>query len=437
MPANQMQPYLTDLSESNSGAGPLVGFACLSDAEIRFPDSSLRKHTIIVGSKSVGKSAFIQKVLDYKLERKAAGRDDGAVIVISADSDLIQGISKAVPTQIVEKVRLLDFGGKGKLSRINVVDHHLFPHRDQHVDNIINCFKHDNPRWGNYSEDLLRHSLLLVYVSNANPLTKPEDMLTLFDIPALLNEMKKEQTGRIDLEGIIGLSQLIRSKVNDPHLIYWFNSHMLRDQTLVNVAVSEVSAWIEELASNEVASIAVDQELTNLDLSGLLADGMVLLVSLDETAIGTKRSALLGSAMIGLAESYVRNQQPISRSEKVDCFLVCDEIEKFPAVNWTSMLSDSEESICPFMLTTTSLVGLDSVQKGLRAAVLTGTRSIVGFQMDREDAQVVSLEMDPKRVEWHYLSNLQDYQYYLKTTSDGYHYPPLLGQTLPPIKVFD
>ena len=113
-------PFLGDLSSGVEDSGPLVGKA--GNREIRLPESSIRKHAVILGRSGTGKSTLIKHIIDYKLQRKAAGKDEGAIVVIDPHADLVREILHLVPQEIAHKVRLLDFGRMDRVPGINLVD---------------------------------------------------------------------------------------------------------------------------------------------------------------------------------------------------------------------------------------------------------------------------------------------------------------------------
>ena len=187
-------PFLGDLSSGDVDSGPLVGKAGTRD--IRLPESSIRKHAVILGRSGVGKSTLIKHIIDYKLRRKAEGKDEGAIVVIDPHADLVHEIMELVPQEIAHKVRLLDFGRMDRVPGLNLVEPHLFPGRDRCVDTIINTVKHLWEHWGSRLETLLHNSLLMVYEYNSHPDTPREKMLTMLDILLLLEDGVESRSGQ-------------------------------------------------------------------------------------------------------------------------------------------------------------------------------------------------------------------------------------------------
>ena len=183
--SGSLSPYLGDLGDLGEDGGPLVG---LDDGGngIRLPESAIRKHAIILGRSGVGKSTLIKQVMNHKMQRKAAGKDDAAIVVIDPHADLVRDMLQLVPPEIADKVRLLDFGRTDRVPAMNLVDPQLFPDRDRCVDTIVTTIKNLYEAWGNRLEDLLTNSLLIIYEYNSHPDTKREEMMTTLDVVGLL-----------------------------------------------------------------------------------------------------------------------------------------------------------------------------------------------------------------------------------------------------------
>ncbi len=431
--AGILTPYLVDLSVEAEDAGPLVGVAGLENQNIRLPESSLRKHTIVLGRSGVGKSTMIKHVLAHKLERKAQGKDDGAIVVIDPHADLVRDTLKLVPTSIADKVRLLDFGRADRVPGINLVDPHLFPDRDRCVDTIIGTVKHLWEHWGGRLEDLLKRSLSIVYEFNAHPATSRGEMLTILDILALLDEGKTVGTGRGARTVASDFQRYVLSRVTDFRLKEWFNAYLNWPADTRSEAVGPVHSRIGAYAADARASVIMGQRESTIMLSDVLTEGLVLLVSTAQGSIGAAPAALMGGTMVSLVESALRDQERLPPSERVRCLLVCDEFQTVTGANWEGLLAESRKYGCSLMLATQSMARLDTPDRRLKAGVLGNVGCIVGYQMSAEDARIISAEMDAERVQERFLVNLHPRHCYVRINTDTKCYPAFSMRTLPPV----
>ena len=375
---------------------------------------------------------MIKHVLAHKLKRKAAGKDDGAIVVIDPHADLVRDVLKLVPPSIADKVRLLDFGRMDRVPGINLVDPYLFPDRDRCVDTIIGTVKHLWEHWGGRLEDLLKRSLLIVYEYNAHPDTPPEKMLTMLDILALLDDGKQVGSGRDSRTEMSVFQRNVLNRVSDPRLKQWFQAYLGWGRETRSEAVGPVHSRIGAYASDQRASVIMGQRQSTIMLSDVLSEGLVLLVSTAQGTIGAGPAALMGGTMVSLVESALRAQESVAPSERAKCLLVCDEFQTVTGANWEGLLAESRKYGCSLMLATQSLARLDTPERKLKAGVLGNVGCIVGYQMAAEDARMISEEMDSERVEQRYLVNLDPYHCVVRINSDTKCYPAFSMKTLAP-----
>ena len=423
-------PYLGDLSSDNEDSGPLVGKS--GGRDIRLPESSIQKHAVIIGRSGVGKSTLIKHIVDYKLRRKAAGKDNGAIVVIDPHADLVREILTLVPPEIAHKVRLLDFGRTDRVPGINLVDPYLSPDRDRCVDTIINTVKHLWEHWGGRLEDILKNSLLIVYEWNSHPDTKPDEMLTMLDILSLLEDGAPVGKGKDATVEMSVFQRRTLQRVRDPRLKQWFHAYMAWPRDTRAEAVGPVHSRIGAYAANKRAAVIMGQRKSTIVLSDVLSEGLVLLVSTAQGAVGKGPAALMGGTIVSLVESALRDQESLPPSERARCLLVCDEFQTVTGADWEGMFAEIRKYGCSMMLATQSLARLDTPERRLKAGVLGNVGVIIGYQMAAEDARIISAEMDAERVPERFLINLNPHNCCVRINSDTTCYPAFSMKTLPP-----
>ena len=423
-------PYLGDLSAENEDSGPLVGES--GGRKIRLPESSIQKHAVILGRSGVGKSTLIKHIVHYKMLRKAAGKDNGAIVVIDPHADLVREILTLVPPEIADKVRLLDFGRTDRVPGINLVDPTLSPDRDRCVDTIINTVKHLWEHWGGRLEDILKNSLLIVYEWNSHPDTAPDEMLTMLDILSLLEDGAPVGKGRDATVEMSAFQYRTLQRVRDPRLKQWFHAYMAWPRDTRAEAVGPVHSRIGAYAANKRAAVIMGQRKSTIVLSDVLSEGLVLLVSTAQGAVGKGPAALMGGTIVSLVESALRDQESMPPSERARCLLVCDEFQTVTGADWEGMFAEIRKYGCSMMLATQSLARLDTPDRHLKAGVLGNVGVIIGYQMAAEDARIISAEMDAERVPERFLVNLNPHNCCVRINSDTTCYPAFSMKTLPP-----
>lgn len=430
--AGLLAPYLADLGSASEDAGPMVGLARSDGQSIRLPESALRKHSVILGRSGVGKSTFIKHVVEHKLRRKAAGVDNDAIVVIDPHADLVRDILKLVPSNIADKVRLLDFGRNDRVPGLNLVDPYLFPDRDRCVDTIVETVKHLWDHWGGRLEDLLKRSLMIIYEFNSHHDTPRDKMLTMLDILPLLDGGEQVGSGRDARTVKSEFQRDVFERVTDPSLVQWFDAYLGWDRSLRAEATGPVHSRIGAYAANQRASVVMGQRESTIMLSDVVSEGLVLLVSTAQGSVGVGPAALMGGTMVSLVESALRDQESVGASERKRCLLVCDEFQTVTGANWEGLLAEIRKYGCSLMLATQSLARLDSPERRLKAGVLGNVGCIVGYQMAAEDARIIAPEMDSERVQERNLVNLHPHHCYIRLNSDKKCYPAFSMATLPP-----
>ena len=429
--SGSLSPYLGDLRDAGEDAGPLVGLDSDGNA-LRLPESSIKKHMIIIGKSGVGKSTLVKHIVAHKMKRKAEGKDNDAIVVIDPHADLVRDLLQMVPPEVVDKVRLLDFGREDRVPGLNLVDPRLFPDRDRCVDTIVTTLKYLWEHWGNRLEDLLKNGLLIIYEFNAHADTARDEMLTMLDILRLLEDGAIVGQGR-DRKKEASAEQLrILSRVRDPRLKQWFNSFLAWPPDVQAEAVGPVRSRIGAYASHQRASVIMGQRESTIMLSDVLADGLILLVSTAQGTIGVQPAALMGGTMVSLVESALRDQEKVPPDQRAKCLLVCDEFQTITGANWEGLLAEIRKYGCSLMLATQSLARLNTPERRLKEGVLGNVGVIVGYQMSADDARIIAPEMDSSRVEERFLVNSFPHHCYMRINSDKKCYPAFSMATLPP-----
>ena len=423
-------PYLGDLSSSSEDSGPLVGMA--GNREIRLPESSIEKHAVILGRSGVGKSTLIKHIVDYKLRRKAAGKDEGAMVVIDPHADLVREILQLVPTEIAHKVRLLDFGRQDRVPGLNLVDPGLFPDRDRCVDTIISTVRNLWETWGGRLEDLLKNSLMIVYEFNSHPDTPRHEMLTMLDILLLLQDGAVSGRGREQTTEMSPFQRHCLSRVTDPRLKQWFQMYLGWPRDTRAEAVGPVFSRIGAYAAHRRASVIMGQRETTIMLSDVLSEGLVLLVSTAQGTVGKGPAALMGGTIVSLVESALRDQESLPPGQRKKCLLICDEFQTVTGADWEGLFAEIRKYGCSMMLATQSIARLDTTERKLKAGVLGNVGVIIGYQMAAEDARIISAEMDSLRVPENLLVNLYPHHCCVRINSNTTCYPAFSMKTLPP-----
>ena len=414
-------------------AGILVGMTAVAGDDVRLPESSLRNHWFLLGRSGVGKSTLIRHLLAHRLARKAAGDDGGAVVVVDTHGGLVPGLRELIPSQLDDRVRLLDFGRQGGVEGFNLVDPNLFPDQDRAVETFVNTCRLLWPIPEGRCEDLLRHSLWLLWEFNKGRAQSPDEMLTVLCLPALLEWPNEDSQGADATTGRTPVSlERVLSEVDVPQLQAWFHNFKGWDPGFRVMTAAPIQTHIGRYSSNQRTAAILGTGEPGVALSDVIDNGLVALVSLDAGSIGSEPAALLGGSIVSGLESALRNRGFQSEHRAADCLLVCDEVAGVPGPDWQLLLSDMRKYGCSMMLCARSIAGGGVHERVLRSAVSRNVGCIVGFQMAAADARIIAPEMADDRVEERYLASLDPFHCYVRLEADARRYPVRPMKILPP-----
>ena len=424
-------PYTPELNMGGEGSGPLVGKSGRETLDVYLPDSAIAKHTLIVGKSGQGKSTTLKHVLGYKFRQKARGLDDGAIVLIDPHSDLVHEVLRLVPAEIADKVRLLDFGRIDRVPGMNLVDPNLFPDRDRCVDTIIETVKGLWEHWGTRLEDLLRRSLTMVYEFNEHEDTG-DDMLTMLDILMILSGGERVGQGRDAHYVQSNFQRHVLSRVRDPRLHQWMDDFLKWEPGERAMSVAPVNSRVGYYAQNLRSSVVMGQRRSTFVMSEVLDEGLIVLVATAAGAVGKGAASLMGGTVVSLVDSALRSQESMESSKRKKCLVVCDEFQTVTGADWESMLAEDRKYGGSIMLSTQSLLRLDSEERKLREGVLGNIGCFVAYKISADDALIVSREMDAERVHQSNFVSLHPHHCYVKIDTDKKSFPAFSMRSLPP-----
>lgn len=134
--------------------------------EVLFPEDVLRRHHLYVARTRMGKSTLMQHVVVHRLNEKAAGRDDDAIIVIDPHADLVSELLKHVPESLIDRVRLIDLADETRAPGINLLDARVFADRDRTTESVVRVCRGLWDQWGPRMQSILEHTVKSLHEAN-------------------------------------------------------------------------------------------------------------------------------------------------------------------------------------------------------------------------------------------------------------------------------
>src|SRR5260370_24974427 len=139
-------------------------------------------------------------------------------------------------------------------------------------------------------------------------------------------------------------------------------------------------------------------------------------------------SGVVGIVLLGLFEVALSEQAALP-PEQQRYMLLIDEFQVYRGANYQGMLAELRKYGGSFALATQSLAYLDRLERTLRATVLANIDQLFAFHMAGEDAQLLHMLSG---IEIEEVTNLDDFQCYVKLSLHGHRLPVFSLNLEPP-----
>ncbi len=370
---------------------------------ISFPEDLLRRHHLYVARTRMGKSTLMHHIVAHKMSAKAAGRDGDAIVVVDPHADLVGGLLEHVPLSLAKSVRLIDLSDEARSPGINLLDTRIFADRDRTADSVVRVAKGLWDQWGPRMQSILEQAIKTLHEANAHPSTDEHEQHTILDALPLLSNDPFRNT--------------VLKKVSDPYLLDWW----ARDfggwrQDYRAEALAPVQTRLSYYASSKRARAILGQPRSTIDLRETILDGGILLVSTAQGVVGRDVAALVGSSLLNLVDSVIREQGGMLPQQRRGALVVVDEMQSMPGVDYESMLSELGKFGASFILATQSLAKLEDLSRTMRDTILANVSCLAVFQVSGSDARHLVWELGKDRVTEDDITSLAVHHCYVRAT---------------------
>ena len=132
--------------------------------------------------------------------------------------------------------------------------------------------------------------------------------------------------------------------------------------------------------------------------------------------MGRDVAALVGSSLLNLVDSVIREQGILPLEKRRGALVVVDEMQTMPGVDYEAMLSELGKFGASFVLATQSLAKLDDLSPTMRDTLLANVGCLAVFQVAGSDARQLIWEMDRGRVSEEDMVSLPVHHCYVRAT---------------------
>lgn len=358
----------------------------------------LLRHAYVIGQTGVGKSTAL-----YNIAVQLIVAGEGAAFLDPHGQEaeaLLDAIPPARTRHVVYfnpqdeahpiGVNLLETGGEGHLAAASVVE----ALRGLHADS-----------WGPRMERILYNTLRTIAAGGG----------TALDVPRVLADP--------------GVRSRMISKVEDPAVrAFWEEEFEAYDRRFRTKAIAPIQNKVGRLRADPVLRGILGQRHSTIDPGFMMDERRILIANL--SGIGTDAADILGSLLSAWfqIEALGRDEDP--RAGWPPFVLMMDEAHRFTTNRLASILAEARKYGLGLVLAnqyTAQLTGK------IREAIFGNVGTTIAFRVGGADAEVVS-EHFGGAFRPGQLTDLDQYEAYVKAVQDGEPKAPFKATMLPPIE---
>ena len=344
---------------------------------------TLSRHALVTGVSGTGKTNFMRRLAGGFLELNARGDCDDLVVVFDAAGDLTAGLLADLPSELLDRVRVLDFGGE-RLPDLNLLDPRLYFDADWCAKAVTDGLRTASSAWGARLEDVFSFGLRAICEYNSHRDTGVDEMLTLLDLPRLLDSNVAVGDGRVLQDDRSEFQQLVMSRVSDYNVLRWFDGMWKWPSGSRREMTGSVWARLDIGGHGHRGTAVLGQWRTSEDLVDLFGVGGVVLVSFGGPGMSRTLRSFLSAALMGMYTGALR--WGFDRGmERRPSFLFADEVGAIPGGCWEEVLSEYRKYGCSAVLSTSLLDGL----QGGEQVLLPNVGCLVSFRSSPWDASTL------------------------------------------------
>ena len=367
---------------------------------IKVPDRAL--HMYAIGKTGTGKSTLL-KFLAIDDINKGRG-----MAIVDPHGDLIQDVLEYIPEERLDDVVYFSPADSKHPVGFNLLENTDPEYKNIIASGIVGVFKKIfGESWGPRLEYILRNVILgLLDYKKA----------TLLSVLRVLTDMKFRRE--------------VVSMIEDPVIKDFFINEFERyDQKFRTEAVAPIQNKVGQFLSSTTIRNIVGQEKSTIDVRKIMDEGKILLIDLSIGKIGEDNSTLLGSLMITKIQMAAMSRADVPPDQRRPFYLYVDEFQNFATDSFAVIVSEARKYGLYLFVTNQYIA---QMPENVANAVFGNIGTLITFRVGAKDAEFLNREFVPV-FEPEDLSNLNNYNIYLKMSIDGLTSAPFSAQTLLPM----
>jgi len=331
-----------------------------SQITIHLPNQREIPHVHIPGVSRSGKSVLLSHIAINKFK---AGE---AVFIFDPAGDLISNTLKMVPSQLADKVVMIDFGIKDHIPQITIRDNVDISTPSKASDDLTESMQDVGVNRNKFFGPKMAYIFQCLYYIYC---VRPE--LNLVDIRLIVSSNSRAKA----------LRTKIKSRISHP-IIRDFLSEL--DHTPQEMLIPVVTV-LSHLLLDDNSLRLFTQEKNKISIDDIMEHGKLCLINLSIGAIGKQRSSILSGVIDSLITNNALARSRIPYNKRKPCTVIKDEFYLGPGD-----LDNQLTGLAKYGLSVMfAHQYLDQVDGATREVMETaGTR--IAFKLRRKDAEIMA-----------------------------------------------
>lgn len=377
---------------------------------VMIKEDDRRRHIYMVGKTGCGKTTIFKQMAESDIK---AGK---GVCYIDPHGDAIEDLLARIPKERAEDVIIFDPSDMERPCGLNLLEWKKEEDKDFLVAEWINIFYklYDptrigiiGPQWEHWG----RNAALTVMEQPGGG--------TLIEIPRLFTDKEFRD-------------ELVANVKNPMVLTFWkkqiAQTADFHKSEMLNYFVSKFGRFM----TNTMMRNIIGQTKNSFDLRKIMDEGKILLVNLAKGKIGEMNSYLLGMILVSRLQMAAMSRADVPEEQRKDFYLYVDEFQNFTTESFISILSEARKYRLNLNVTNQYIAQLP---EDIRNAVIGNAGTLISFRVGAHDAEFLVKEFEGlSELD---LTNLDNYNAYIKLLIDGVASKPFSLRTIKPQVVED
>ena len=393
---------------SGNAKNPVTPFAITDYRDIRerfgIKEKNRRGHMYVIGKTGTGKTTLIENMMVSDI------KSGNGLAIIDPHGDLAEELLNFIPKKRIKETIYFNPADLDYPIAFNPLEKVDRNHQHLVASGLISVFhKIWHEFWGPRMEHILRNAILAL-------LEYPGS--TLLDLQSIL--VDKEFRRRV-------LEKVTNQQVKD----FWLTEFEKYSAWFRSEALAPIQNKVGQFLATPLMRNMVGQTGNSIDFRKIMDGGKILIVNLSKGKIGEDNCALLGAMIVTKIQLAAMSRGDIPEKKRKSFYLYVDEIHNFLTQSFCNILSEARKYGLSLVLTHQYIEQLD---EEVSCAVFGNVGTLITFRVGARDAEFLRNEFRPIFDQTD-LTNLPNYNIYLKLMIDGVTSKPFSAITLPPQEI--